>query len=173
MSNQPLCPETVLMNATLRPLGVSILLLVAACGLPEPTYAQSDQAGCKVDQSGDQKIWSCSGGLTIMGEGRSLRTRRLWSRRQRWPGSPLGQNTPTRPHCGQWARRWGDHPPSDQRRARHQNGQSTLAAARHQLVRESCSDLAKVSMSTKATLTSRSRNGALHELRPWWRGSVR
>jgi ferric-dicitrate binding protein FerR (iron transport regulator) len=43
-------------------------ILAAGCALLPGAFAQSGDAGCKVDQSGAQKIWSCPGGLTIIEE---------------------------------------------------------------------------------------------------------
>ena len=44
----------------------AILLLCAVFALSDQLYAQNGMAGCKLDEAGAQKIWSCPGGLTII-----------------------------------------------------------------------------------------------------------
>lgn len=55
------------MSAMLNTWCVAATLLAGCALLPE-AFAQSGDAGCKLDRSGPQKIWSCPGGLTIIEE---------------------------------------------------------------------------------------------------------
>jgi ferric-dicitrate binding protein FerR (iron transport regulator) len=49
-------------------MGLMGLLFAAACIVVDQAYAQGARGGCNVEQSGRQRIWSCTGGLTIVVE---------------------------------------------------------------------------------------------------------
>jgi ferric-dicitrate binding protein FerR (iron transport regulator) len=55
------------MSVKLEVLFVSAVLLAAGASVCNAFAAETVQ-GCKVDQAGTQKIWSCPGGLTIVEE---------------------------------------------------------------------------------------------------------
>ena len=46
----------------------AVVLLCAAFAVSDQLRAQNGMAGCKLDEAGAEKIWSCPGGLTIIVE---------------------------------------------------------------------------------------------------------
>ena len=56
------------MSAKLYPSLLSAIFTAVFAFLPTAAFAQSNQAGCSVEQRGAQKVWTCPGGLTIVEE---------------------------------------------------------------------------------------------------------